>query len=341
MKCIYCLQESGVTFRGAEHVLQQAFGTFGSNTPTLNCVCDVCNNYFGREIDQLLARETLEGVFRYTRGRLSSESRRQTRLGITLAESPEAGGFVGLKVDVDGTTGRLMRPRAQFHVFNFKTGNNEIYFAEQILGLVLPEEAYGKPGKDGVKGTWRVKTFAASKEEHDELVVALKAAGIEYQAGDPFTPPEVDGDTDKEFTLPVNVEGVMDKLHKRALAKIFMNFVAWTLGRDEALNPRWDFLRGYARRAEGEIKARITHEPFWNGQETPTRRFVDNSIDIRIENLGGNVVGSIRFYTRISYQMILAEGGTLPTGAEIGYRFTPGSEPIRGEKRPVGSPPPK
>jgi hypothetical protein len=36
MKCIYCLKDSDVTFRGVEHVIPEAFGTFGSNTPTLD-----------------------------------------------------------------------------------------------------------------------------------------------------------------------------------------------------------------------------------------------------------------------------------------------------------------
>jgi hypothetical protein len=340
MKCIYCLNETGVTFYGAEHVLQQAFGTFGRNTPTLNCVCDACNNYFGRELDQFLARETLEGISRYARGQLSSERRRQKKLSITLAESLEVGNFAGLKVEVDGTTGKLMRPRAQFHAFNFDTGKNEVYFAEQISGLVLPEAVYGKPGSNGAVGTWRVKIFAASEEEHDELVVAIRAAGIEFQAGDPILPPWADN-ANEEFTLPVYAEGVVDKLHKRALAKILMNFVAWTLGCGEALNARWDFLRAFVRLGEGEIRARITNEPFWSGQETQSQRFADDSVDIRIENLEGNIVGSICFYARFSYQMILADGVTLPADAEVGYRFTPGLEPVRGEKRPIGSPPPK
>jgi len=142
MKCIYCMRDSGVTFRGVEHVIPQAFGRFGSNTPTVNCVCDDCNSYFGRELDRLLARDTIEGVSRYARGQLSSESRAQKRLEISLAEGPEAGPFAGLRVSVDGATGKLMRPRAQFHAFNFQTQKNEVYFIEQIPGLALPEANY-------------------------------------------------------------------------------------------------------------------------------------------------------------------------------------------------------
>ena len=59
--CIYCPQTDPSRFRGVEHVIPQGFGRFGSETPTLDCVCDDCNAYFRRELDQLLARETYEG----------------------------------------------------------------------------------------------------------------------------------------------------------------------------------------------------------------------------------------------------------------------------------------
>jgi hypothetical protein len=88
--------------RGSPH--PQGFGRFGSETPTLDCVCDDCNAYFGRELDQLLTRDTYEGISRYSRGLLSSEARPQKRLSLTLAEPAEAGDFVGLRVAVDGTT---------------------------------------------------------------------------------------------------------------------------------------------------------------------------------------------------------------------------------------------
>ena len=206
--------------------MPQSFGTFGSDTPTLGCVCDDCNSYFGRELDQLLARETLEGISRYTRGQLSSERRPQRRLDIALAEGPEVGPFAGLRVSVDGATGTLMRPRAQFHAFNFQTKQNEVYFIEQIAGLALPEAIYGAPGKDGAKGTWRVKTLAASKEEHDALVAALQSNGIDYQPGEAFQMPQGNAEeSGEEPTFPVEIQGEVDTSHKRAIAKILMNFV--------------------------------------------------------------------------------------------------------------------
>jgi hypothetical protein len=133
----------------------------------------------------------------------------------------------------------------------------------------------------------------------------------------------------------VEIESEVDKPHKRATAKILMNFVAFHLGRDEALAPRWAFLRRYVRTGESEIKARLSGRPFWTGQETNQLRFQDDSINVRIENLDGNIVGAIQFYNLHTYEMILVENDSLRPDQEIGCRYTPGVPPLPGEKRRV------
>jgi hypothetical protein len=332
--CIYCHQTDQDRFRGVEHVIPRGFGRFGSETPTLDCVCDDCNGYFGRELDQLLTRDTYEGISRYSRGQLSTEARPQRRVSLTLADGGEAGDFVGLRVSVDGTTGRLMPPAAQFHVHNFKTGKDEVYFLPQIAALVLPEGDYGKPGAKDEKGTWRCKILAPSPEQHNEMVDALQRAGIDFRPGAPFQIPWA-SETGEPPSFLVEITSEIDKPHKRAIAKTLMNFVVFHLGRDEALGPRWNFLRRYVRNGEGEIKARLSNRPFWTGQETDQLRFQDDSISIRIENLNGNIVGAIQFYNHPIYEMILVENDALSPDQEIGRRYTPGELPLQGEKRPI------
>lgn len=332
--CIYCPQTDPGRFRGVEHVIPQGFGRFGSKTPTLDCVCDDCNAYFGREFDQLLTRDTYEGISRYSRGQFSSQTRPQKRVSLAFADPAEAGDFLGLRVSVDGTTGCLMPPTAQFHIHNFTTGKDEVYFVPQIATLALPEADYGKPGANSEKGTWRCKIFAPSREEHDAIVEALQRAGIDFRPGTPFQNTWA-SETGKPPSFLVKITSEIDKPHKRAIAKILMNFVTFHLGRDEALRPRWDFLRRYVRDGEGEIKARLSNGPFWTGQETDQLRFADDSINVRIENLDGHIVGAIQFYHLPTYEMILVENDSLDLAQEIGRRYTPGELPLEGEKRPV------
>jgi hypothetical protein len=330
--CIYCAQTDVSRFCGVEHVIPQGFGTFGSQTPTLDCVCDDCNSFFGRELDRLLTRETPEGVLRYGRGLLSSEARSQKRLNLTLADPLEAGEFAGLRVAVDGTTGRLMRPAAQFHIHNFRTGKDEVYFLSQIGGLTLKEMDYGKPGTSDEKGTWRCKIFAPSREAHDEMVEALQRVGIDFKPGAAIQNPWSAKSTE-QLSFLIKAEAAFDKPHKRALAKILMNFVAFQLGCEDALAPRWDLLRRYVRFSEGEMKARISHRAFWTGQVTDQLRFPDDSINVRIENLDGHIVGAIQFYWMPIYEMILAEKESLRADQEIGTRYTPGEPPLNRRPR--------
>ncbi len=332
--CIYCPQSEPFRFCGVEHVIPQGFGRFGSGTPTLNCVCDDCNTYFGRELDQLLTRDTYEGISRYSRGQFSSQARSQKRVRLAFADPAEAGAFQGLRVALDGTTGQLMPFTVQFHIHNFRTGKDEVYFLSRIAGLTLPEADYGKPGADGEKGTWRCKILAPSREAYDAMVEALQSSGIAFRPGTPFQNPWA-AETAAPSSLLVEITSEIEKPHKRAIAKILMNFVAFHLGRDEALRPRWDFLRCYVRNAAGEIKARLSQRPFWTGQETDELRLRDDSINVRIENLDGNIVGAIQFYNLYTYEMILVENESLGTAQEIGRRYTPDELPLEGEKRPV------
>jgi hypothetical protein len=112
-----------------------------------------------------------------------------------------------------------------------------------------------------------------------------------------------------------------------------MNFVAFHLGRDEALRPRWDFLRRYVRNGGGEIKARLSRRPCWTGQETDELRFRDDSINVRIENLDGNIVGAIQFYNLHTYEMILVENDSPGRAQGIGRQYTAGELPLECEKR--------
>lgn len=250
---------------------------------------------------------------------------------LTLASQAEVGNFQGLLVSLDGTTGQLMPPAAQFHIHNFKTGKAEVYFLPQISGLTISESAHGKPGASGKMGTWRCKVLAASRDEHDALVETLQQAGIDFRPGTPFEIPSSKVAEAPPYFL-VEVTSEIDKYQKRAIAKILFNFIIFYLGSDEALQSRWDFLRNYVRHGEGEIKARLSQRPFWTGQETDEFRFHDDSINVRVENLDGNIVGAIQFYNLHTYEMILAENASLGPNQEIGRRFTPGKLPVVGKK---------
>lgn len=119
--CIYCKTINQEKFKGVEHVMPQSFGTFGSETPKLNCVCDECNNYFGRELDQALARDTLEGITRYKKGLFSRERRFPKKLKFELEKNEENGEYGGAIIGgYDPITGKPIGVISQFWIKNIK-----------------------------------------------------------------------------------------------------------------------------------------------------------------------------------------------------------------------------
>lgn len=324
--CVYCCNTDPADFVGREHVLPQSFGTFGSKTPTLRCVCDRCNAFFKKELDQPFARDTLEGITRYKKGIFSREVRAQKGLEISLSECKEAGEFSGVLIKgVDGTTAQLLPPVAQFHALNVSTGCYDKFTKEQIRGLKLSEESYGKLGER------QYRVFAASQEEHDAIIEELRKAGISYREKGRFQPDFLQDKKPGETTeLEVKIEGTIDDAKKRALVKMLFNYATHCLGPSETLKPEWDKARLFVRFAGETLRARISTKPFWDGQETENWRFEDNSYNLRLENLDGNVVGVIQFFNLLTYEFILAENYSLAPEQEIAHRFTPGEEPQRG-----------
>ena len=328
--CVYCKTENPEKFKSVEHVIPQAFGTFGSQTPTLKCVCDDCNIFFMKDLDQVLARETLEGVTRYKKGIYSREARPQKKIKFSIAESPEVGGFHGAAVVVDGTTGKLMPLSAQYKILNIQTGKHETYREDQLKNLKITDEVYGKPGERDTG------VMAPSNEALDAFIEKLHEAGIPYKEKERYQPPFVKAmegmPDDGESTLEITINGKIDDTVKRALVKVLFNFAAYNLGPSEMLKSEWDAARNFVRDAGEALKGRVTQKPFWDGQETETVRFLDDSYNLRIENQNGNVVGVLQFYNLFTYEFILVEGYQIPPEQEVAYRFTPGKEPFVGRK---------
>src|SRR6266849_2188930 len=139
--CIYCPETRSEQFTGVEHVIQQSFGTFADQTPTLRCVCDGCNAYFKKELDQVFARETIEGITRYKKGIFSRKSRQQTRLRIVLPHTDETGAAAGVVTWVDGRTGNLMLP-LQVHFQRADTREYDPVFKDEVRKLNWREKGY-------------------------------------------------------------------------------------------------------------------------------------------------------------------------------------------------------
>jgi hypothetical protein len=257
----------------------------------------------------------------------ASERRVQRHLRFTLANATEAGAFAGAILEgLDPTNGTLMPLATQLLVQNKETGKIDAFFPRDIGKFDLPERVYGAIGER------RMQIYAPSKVEHDAFVDDLKRNRIEITLGEGFGAPNNFGlvGEDGKLSFLVQIEGEVNDTHKRALAKILINFAAHYLGYDEVQKAEWTAVKRYVRYGEGELGARFSEKPFWNGLETDDMRLASDSINIRLENHAKGLVGAIQFYNHPTYELLLIEGYN--TGREIAYHFTPGSDPLPGQR---------
>lgn len=270
----------------------------------------------------MLSRESLEGLTRYKKGILSSERRVQRRLGIKLPETPQMGAAGGVLVWIDGTKGQIGAPLPQVHFKRDDTGNYEVIKGWDLANLDWKGRGYSDQN---------LKLFAANAEEHDQLVQVLKEIGINFKQHSPIENP-VGQRPGADRELELKIEGVVDHEIKRAFLKILMNFAAKYIGCDEILKSEWDKCRDYVRFNREPIPARISTKAFW-GEETHDLRFEDDSYNIRVENVGDDVIGVIQFFNLYTYEFKMAENYNIPSDKEVAARFTPGKEPDFGFKK--------
>lgn len=327
--CIYCKTQEQSLFKGVEHLIPQCFGKFSSKTPTLKCVCDECNAYFAKELDQALARDSWEGVNRYKKGISSREQRPTKRLRFSLEKVPEVGVFGGMVFEgVDSKTGKLLKPRGQFQIKNRITGEFDNFFIDEIKDIQLDDNIYG------TRNNRETKIFAPSKKEHQDVIDELKKIGINYKVKEEkIGLPLTEGRKGHEIIeIPIWIEGKIDNIIKRALIKILLNFSTFYIGENEILRSEWDKARNYVRNDSTPILGKIDSKPFWS-EETETMRFASDSINIIVENEGENVVGKIQIYNFYTYTFILVERHNIPQEKETAVRFTKGYPPFTVGKK--------
>src|SRR4051812_10723620 len=67
-RCIWCTAEKDESEFNVEHVMPRSFGTFEDNPTLVNTVCKACNDYFAKNLEPSLAKDSLEGFDRFRYG---------------------------------------------------------------------------------------------------------------------------------------------------------------------------------------------------------------------------------------------------------------------------------
>lgn len=233
--CIYCQSDkSEKCFSKREHVVPQSFGTFKDNLTLKNIVCDDCNQYFGDNLEIALARDTVEGLSRFSHGiKAPDEFRpfgRNSRIVLRVAEGAFEGAYVYRQYSATADE-ILLRPLPQT---GFLIGDKCKYY---LMDEIPTNEELRKAGFDNKCP----KAILGLGVDENQLRGALAEKGIAFEKGGELIPPK------ESEKILCQVEATIDQKIFRSVAKIATNYLAYWQGPDFLNEKSFDVVRRYIR----------------------------------------------------------------------------------------------
>jgi hypothetical protein len=311
-QCIYCLR-SDVTFKEREHVVPESFGTFSSDTFTLHSkVCDECNQYYGDNLDILLARDTREGLKRSELLKKRVKSPKGIpRLKLTLPDDHPDENVRGVIINLPKYKNEgVLEPISQVHFKSKKTQKYEVFSLSEL-----------KKAKDFDKDRYiykDIKIIAPNEEQAQEVQDQLKRMGIDYiKKQEIYTP---------ERPEYLQITGDIDSLILRAISKIAFNYIAHVYPSINLLEENFNRAREYIRYGKGTLPIKL--ENHFLAQEDDYIQAQTDGILIGTEYRRNNILCvKIRIFDYQTYVVPLAVMRQKVKG--IGYLFKPGLAPVQ------------
>ncbi|MDO8682770.1 MAG: HNH endonuclease [Armatimonadota bacterium] len=296
-KCIYCLAEKDSNQFNKEHVLNNAFGKY-DNTPTLNCVCIQCNDFFGCGIDRQLARGTFEGLLRYSEmirkppPRSVDDAKRfvddVNRMidGLRLAYPGSEGVLVALGMMPTGEIKVVPVPQVGFRMEGQK------HWTSLPLLEVMDMNA------DELSPHDEVMYYVETKDQLDALKRKLCVGGRSLPPLQelPILPPTDSTLLDVEWTVNDEV--------RRGVAKIALNYAAFKEGADFVLDSRFDELRNYVRFGRPPSPPLVS-----TSVRPPDRSKTSNGhyIKLEMQKRDSCVAAHVSLFNTLTYRVVLVK----------------------------------
>lgn len=285
--CIWCRADKDESEFNVEHVMPQSFGTFEANLTLVNEVCKDSNDYFAKNLEPSLARDSLEGFDRFRYGlkppsEFSSLGKRSTSR-VQIAEGPNAGAW-GFIVKGDSTS---VQAFPQIGFSKSADGPFEWHMLDAVPMLdELKAKGYGP-------GPAHLRLCECSPKEVEELLAA-KGFNPTYTGATQAQPA---GWVDHVFRPEL--------VHRRALAKIALNYVAKQLGPQVALESRFDWVRDLVlrgREPEGKYYT-IDEKPVLDGDKREGARLFGHFLALEV--IDGFLVATVSLYNRFRHRVTL------------------------------------
>ena len=300
MKCIYCLKDKeSCFFKSREHVLPESFGSFRNNFTLKTMVCDVCNDFFGKNIEIHLARDTFEGgTLRYeTNVKNPSDFKsigKKGQLNIKISEGKYKGIYVYRDYsDRDGKI--LIKPCPQIGFLRI-CGDYEYYLLDKI-----PDKHKLNQNEYNLKDIISIRILACNPNHAKKLlnekgftIINLVDAGYPNDFNDKFL---------------CEVERDVDVVIFRAIAKIGFNYLAYWEGTDFVIHNSFDLIRNYIMRGEkSDIPLRgMQKGPFFSDEKCSNKKRLGHIIAINWESNERSLIAQISLFNLMIYFIRLAK----------------------------------
>jgi hypothetical protein len=330
--CLYCLETKELGSFNREHVIPEAFGKFEDNLVLHGTVCTACNSHFGRTLDLKLGRHSIEGLDRYEADVKRPDEKTKFGGAPTLNARVQDGSFVdGAEVYWAASEDQSRLVLHLFPQFGVTDGARTVWFRAEEL-----------PRRDNLLP----HGFAEGRD------ISVKCVGMDSEPaqeqlaahGYNTSRPELAGGTAAGDELDIRISGEIDRLLRRAVAKIACNYLAHQFP-GVARMPQTLAARRFVRYGspEGFDPVGLSSTPMVVGA---TAEHVPLAHAVAVEWKAGRLVGDVTLFFRFRYRVLLADGGFIVPPAMVagGHLFNVAarqivpltSDPSRG--RPLTPP---
>ena len=310
-QCIYCKRVDVQLNR--EHVIPEAFGSYGSETMILsnNAVCTNCNSRLGAEIDQIFSRDSYEALIRANsmeHGYGHTERFAPRRFSIFVPDEETFGILRGARMTIDWNS---RRPRLLDQIIvRDRNGILHTFLAEELP----PADA--AVFRDLARGAIRIVGMDSTNVER--LMQMVRDRGFQIGQQEALPPPDAILQPDT-CTL---VEGRIDVKTWRAIAKIAFNYLAFHEGARFVLPDRFDPIRDFITGVRTDrTMVKLLDSPILAQETNYWRAFEGHLVVYQTE--GRSLRGKVSLYNSITYDVMLCADLGLYYRLNNGHAFDP------------------
>ncbi len=274
-------------------------------------VCIECNQALGKELDEILARDSFEGLIRAEklRPRRGKKDRfKARRIVIRVPDEATFGHLRGARMAVDWKT-RKLRPLDQIIVRD-ESGKLHSFTENEIAGADEKLFWDRPPGSIQVIGT------PAGVKTLQQLTIS-KGARFTEEPTEIEPPPAA-----SERTAFLETEGTIDNNVWRGIAKITFNYLAKIQGAAYILDNKFDPIREFIEgKAEGRALVRFSRKPILAYE---TSRLKTNEMHLIIFGREGHGLrGRVSLFNSFTYDVILCPNLGIIYSIKSGHAFDP------------------